>query len=389
MNIKMPDAVMFGPHPHRALWGVQEFAKYFNIDMLTASPEEFSKQVSLGIKGKDPPINVSSYRHAALLHFVMLWALKKGTPFRDLHKMSSAKKLLEDAFMLGPAGSVFANMWAHISNFTAFGSRYYEVSPGLAQQLRHAELRGMPNTDLHLPFPSVYFIIPPQSGLRVWNAETEWHRCIGAYVQESQTPHELAIFLCGEPKPVWGRVGTHQVYTDNDAISYYTLNLELGSFEDTIAHFMKESGKDEVFGPMAKEWPSAINWLRNAIVYSTWPTAEKDRPVLMNRDAQLLWERIQKTQGAKRKKLSTRLKQYGATKKIVLGKSIVVQRGKEQLHELGPGKRSPLTVRILVSGHKKVIRCGKGNSERKEVWIDPYWKGPEDGLFSAPTHVLK
>jgi len=44
----------------------------------------------------------------------------------------------------------------------------------------------------------------------------------------------------------------------------------------------------------------------------------------------------------------------------------------------GNGKHSPPSVQLLVKGHYKRQAHGPGRSERKVIWIEPYWRGPED-----------
>lgn len=50
---------------------------------------------------------------------------------------------------------------------------------------------------------------------------------------------------------------------------------------------------------------------------------------------------------------------------------------------LDGGTGSSPGVQILVRGHHKRQRCGKGGLERKWIHIEPYWRGPED----APVAV--
>lgn len=51
------------------------------------------------------------------------------------------------------------------------------------------------------------------------------------------------------------------------------------------------------------------------------------------------------------------------------------------------GKRGPLTVQSLVAGHHKRQAHGPGGVDRKWVFIEPYWRGPEDGPILVRPHV--
>jgi hypothetical protein len=42
------------------------------------------------------------------------------------------------------------------------------------------------------------------------------------------------------------------------------------------------------------------------------------------------------------------------------------------------GKAAPPSVQVLVRGHYKRQVVGVGRSGRKVIWVEPYWRGPED-----------
>lgn len=56
-------------------------------------------------------------------------------------------------------------------------------------------------------------------------------------------------------------------------------------------------------------------------------------------------------------------------------------------HSLHGGK-SP-TVQCVVTGHWKMQAHGPGRTERKRIFIEPYWRGPEDAPIALRPHVLK
>lgn len=47
------------------------------------------------------------------------------------------------------------------------------------------------------------------------------------------------------------------------------------------------------------------------------------------------------------------------------------------------------SVQVLVRGHWKRQHHGAGRAQRKTIWIEPYWRGPEDAPILARPHVLK
>ena len=57
-----------------------------------------------------------------------------------------------------------------------------------------------------------------------------------------------------------------------------------------------------------------------------------------------------------------------------------------QLGERHKGKK--LEVQFMVIGHRKMQAHGPGRSLRKQIWVQPYWKGPENAPIAVRPHVL-
>lgn len=52
------------------------------------------------------------------------------------------------------------------------------------------------------------------------------------------------------------------------------------------------------------------------------------------------------------------------------------------------GGKAP-TVQSVVAGHWKMQVHGAGRTERKRIFVEPYWRGPEDAPIALRPHVLK
>lgn len=48
-----------------------------------------------------------------------------------------------------------------------------------------------------------------------------------------------------------------------------------------------------------------------------------------------------------------------------------------------------LSVQFLVSGHWRRQACGPNRSERKTIWIEPFWKGPEAGSIAISPRIVE
>lgn len=63
---------------------------------------------------------------------------------------------------------------------------------------------------------------------------------------------------------------------------------------------------------------------------------------------------------------------------------------REQVRDFILGKRSSApSVQHIVRGHWKMQACGPNLSERKPIWIQPYWRGPEGAAIAVRSHALK
>ena len=49
----------------------------------------------------------------------------------------------------------------------------------------------------------------------------------------------------------------------------------------------------------------------------------------------------------------------------------------------GTGRLSALTQQSMVAGHWKQVVCGHRGQSRREQWIQPYWRGPEDAPIAV------
>jgi len=60
-----------------------------------------------------------------------------------------------------------------------------------------------------------------------------------------------------------------------------------------------------------------------------------------------------------------------------------------QLDQNKKGKGKTLNIQFMVMGHRKMQPYGPGNSLRKQIWIEPYWKGPLDSPVALRPHVVQ
>lgn len=304
----------------------------------------------------------------------------------------------------------------HTLSHERAGKRVYSPTDGLAWKLAHTELRNLKTDDLRLPYESVYIEVPKTARLKVYNNDTGWHRCIGMYITEDTfplKPHRLdhqtvlpyehvdgfrswRIMAVGESKGIIDH-GDGLVELD-DALTYFRIPLVPGeSLEDMVkaagAEMEETKREAEHLGwrNMDDEWKRLFRWAMNAMLYVTW--TEPGENWIGNKEARLLWSRMRKMKGktakAKRSKLQKKLNQIDPQKRIILGSKVVVDRNVMREGAPGNGEGTPVSVRTRVSGHWRNQAHGPGRTQRKLIWIEPFWRGPEDGPIVTPTHEMR
>ncbi len=64
---------------------------------------------------------------------------------------------------------------------------------------------------------------------------------------------------------------------------------------------------------------------------------------------------------------------------------------RDRVREFATGQKTDRTleVRRMVIGHFKQQVFGKGRKDRRNQWIEPYWRGPEEAAINVSPHVIK
>lgn len=307
------------------------------------------------------------------------YSFEELTKHPDYATVVGIASVSKDELVINSSGNMYFHMAAH----DKAGLKVYEPSVGLAEQLRHTELRGLEVDNLELPHRSIYLKVPSSADLKIWNDESGWHSVIGIYVVEERREgtRSWRFLVCGETKPIKVAQG---IYDDNDALVYFNVPLPEGmrldealatTQEEVIRNVedLRKRGKDS-FGPMLDEWQDIFRWAMNVMLYLTLDSAEVEE-VITNKEARQLLERIKKLdpRSKKRRNLNGRLGKIRPYKRIILGRSIARRGGWE------------LMVRVQVRGHWRNQPHGPGRMYRRLQWIEPYWKGPEDGSLAGTT----
>lgn len=293
------------------------------------------------------------------------------------------------------------------------GKHTYEVSSGLAEQLRATTLKGVNNEDLTLPYESQFVVIPKTANLYTYNDQSGWHRVVGAYLTQERTNKKIANFSSPDKSAVIGHsAGTTTPYrvwrvvvvgedkafagdaVEDDAINYFRVELHPGkSVEDAVnaAQETFDSIKyDDPNSLMIREWKNIFYWLMNFSLYVTH--VEPGEHWIADKEARQLWDRIEKLpkKSPKKKRLRRRFASLDPELTILLGQKIKVSRrkgGKSNEHQSATGPQTALKVARRVPGHWRRVVHGPKGMLRRWQWIAPYWRNKDGIKLSGDTHL--
>lgn len=258
--------------------------------------------------------------------------------------------------------------------------KVYDVSPGLAEQLFHTDLRGLTADDLRLPFPNIYIKIP---------------RFVLTDINDD--PSDKRDVICGvyvtEDLPVKGVKDSHDLH-----FMFIGYDREKGEQPDVVGAFALTlndgTGLEQALKDLSRHRASThlillFKWVCNVILYST--SSEISENIIANKEARLLWQRIEKMpKGVKRKALISKARSIKKMERVVLGGHIKVCRddGTPYKENTFNAQTRTMHVRCKVAGHWRHYWIGEGRTTRIRKRIEPFWRGPELGEIVQKQYLL-
>jgi hypothetical protein len=271
------------------------------------------------------------------------------------------------------------------------GSQVFQFSYPLAAKLLLTDPGRVLWKDLHLPFPAFALQIPtglidlfdPSTGAHpldtflVVNGRTDdeerlFIMCMAAENDESETIGDDCIFhLSLTPK--------HPEETIEEVVGR-TIDIQ---DEKGLANIARVGDKDNL--EAAKQLPLFVFSL--LLYLASHP---EDRVKYANPEVRDLHNKLRRLKGKKGQAARQRLKQIAKEPRpyLVGTKVTIDSRLKRVAEALGKGKRHHVHVASYVRGHHKMQPCGVGRTERKLIWIEPYWRGLESPTKTQKTYLV-
>lgn len=274
----------------------------------------------------------------------------------------------------GEIASLVYRNW-HQKRHAMEGERVYVVSPGLADRLLSTELRGLKGSDIRLPFRSIFIQLPDRLGLKICHWASGFHDVEGAYISEfdSEKGRAWSFLLCGKSNAVGqmvmgsydDAVYSYHVYLPDDRpLDLIVEDIFLGSDYAESAREQARKDSDEIL--------KSFKFLLNVVMYST--CSEMRQEVALSKERVKLQEKLSKLPKSprhkkKREEILAKIRKSPEYRRIVLGPHLKPWT-KNDTHE-----RDGVTPKVLVQGHHKSQAYGVKRSERKRIFIEPYWRG--------------
>jgi hypothetical protein len=245
--------------------------------------------------------------------------------------------------------------------------RVYQVTDNLGQRLEATDLRGLRGADMRLPHPAIQIFLPQSTTLQFHNHLTGLHRLHSVYLIEhygnAENHRVWRMLLVGVAK---GR-DMAETKEPDDALLFFDLDF----FDDEPIEEAVARERQKLADYVAKaSWLSAdikrsyqdgtwiriFNYIRNVVLYTT---ASDVRSILAPEVAALK-ARMQRKKSRNDPQLAARWRSLG--RRVILG------------HDMEPLERSYTHRQVLVSGHFRNQPCGPQRSQRKRIFLEPYWR---------------
>ena len=271
---------------------------------------------------------------------------------------------LARAIQVADRGFVLGQFWGS-------GRKTYEVAPALQERLLHTEVRGITCDMVRPQFKSFSVRVDPDlfNGVR----EIIVSEAQGIELDEGQHAPDIDPMMFRSFRVCYYM----RTETIGSEIGYFSLPMSKGyPFEDRIS---------EIEGQLTGRGATVARFIANVILYLTWPDEGETFEERISPDYKALQERMLAARGNKREKLKARLRAMDPDKRIYIGAKVPFMSGGPE-GDFSTG--DSLLVRTLVAGHWKMQPCGPKQSERKLIRVEPYWRGPADGVVSNPIRKV-
>lgn len=239
--------------------------------------------------------------------------------------------------------------WFCMYHYIQCGRQDYELTDGLAWWLANTDNTDVDCRFVQSPFRTIYVMIP-----RIFHSGNEsgfFDSFFLTVLPESDRCHVIIYLL-----------------TENRGKLSFGFEMKYGfSVKHEISRTKREAGHTDFESKF-------FSFVFNVLLYCT--SAEPDES--WHPQLQALWTRRETEKKPKRKaRLLSEIEKIG--KRRILGSKIIISReDREDFKEAFRTGNKKIGKRFMVAGHWRNQPYGAKHALRKKLFIQPYWKGPDD-----------
>jgi len=265
--------------------------------------------------------------------------------------------------------------------FWLHNEKIYSIHQNLCSRFKATNIKSIPVELLRLPFPAFKIQVPND----VIPFTT--------FEKQKISIREIIVSDCFDAEI--GRY-LYVFHRNCDDVGFFKIAINKNevhecveaAFEEMTAtnDKMAELSKDTL--PFSEEESSELRnmfeFIMKVILYVTGANVDVR---WVDETKQLQMQLSRANSNKKKVKLQHRLN--NAKRMYLVGHSIVLSREEKIMYENLSKGLWKLSFRFVVQGHWRNQAFGKGMSERKHIFIDPFWKGPSYAEMVNNPHLVK
>lgn len=278
-----------------------------------------------------------------------------------------------------------AQILFHTYSYYIGKGRTYRICDDIAEMLLNTKL-DIDTCMVKSPFREIQLVLPSEIPLlNVYNESTGYHKAAWIYVNfhEDLTHKMVRILIVGKPNE-------SSVHKYDDAIFYFRVPLYEGKVDQSLKLCLENWKNDplhETFAAAKEEemLPRIFHFVLNVLLYLTSHDADIIRE--LTEGERLVKKKAGMKSSGKIKRIDRKLSGLSKIPVYYVGKNIQLSSEERELYRNTGSKHS---VRYPVGGHWRMQWYGPKDSQyQKQIWIRPYFRGPELAELIKSTGVIQ
>jgi hypothetical protein len=269
--------------------------------------------------------------------------------------------------------------------FWSSGEKVYEIHPNLVDRLMASNLKFVPTELVKVPFEVILIKIPKDRFHIVMGDKNYMVDEFIVMIEKSERSNDLALKIAALAQD-----GLHlrsvilAIDLNKSSIEACIEETHISEKKELINNsgFYKEIGSQEVG---EKNINNVINFIIKCLLYITGADSDVEWSAEGEEATRI---RISNCPNNRRKRIM-QAHLDGARKTYKVGYKIILSREERTMYDNIKKGLWTLSYRFIVQGHFTHQACGPKHSERKVIFIKPYWKGPEYAEVINATHLVK